>query len=278
MFDYTKAIYRKTKKDLDLALSIFQFGTQVLYIAYLIYLVFSANNSIWYLHLCLLIICIPFLIFDLITTKNIKEIKNEKISIFGKKRHKEKLSKARNKRKNVVRLKFYTSHTIKIFVLASSFYPIITSPSSVHPLSIMCTTVMVLLWILQIVFEVLKLVLEGRGELFMEALQADVEFVTKPANAVKNAFKKLTGQEVEADEGPSSDRIYLDKIVAAERDAKSKEKAAKKSERYERLSNWLDGHLPKFRSKQKVQDEIAKNEDLMSDNTAESMTVEEEKV
>jgi hypothetical protein len=278
MFDYTKAIYRKTKKDLDLALSIFQFGTQVLYIAYLIYLVFSANNSIWYLHLCLLIICIPFLIFDLITTKNIKEIKNEKISIFGKKRHKEKLSKARNKRKNVLRLKFYTSHTIKIFVLASSLYRIITSPSSVHPLSIMCTTVMVLLWILQIIFEVLKLVLEGRGELFMEALQADVEFVTKPANAVKNAFKKLTGQEVEPKKEKSKDRIYLDGLVDQGRDEKEKAKVAKKAERSEKLSSWLDSHLPRFGAKRNVKNEEPVINELPPALPSEIEESEEEKV
>lgn len=256
MLDYTRAIFEKTRKDLNTALTLFQFGTQILYIAYLIYLVVKPN-SIWYLHLILLIISAAFLVFDIVTAKNIRAIKSEKISFFKKRMRNERLSRAKQNRKNVARIKFYSSHVIKIFVLASAFYPIIVSPASVHPLSIMCTTAMVLLWIIQIVFEVLKLILEGRGELFMEALRADVEFVSKPVSVVKNTFNKIIGREVETEEAPTKDRVYLDKLVEKNKNERASEKASARAEKKERLSDWFDKHFPK-RSKE-AKETVAEN-------------------
>lgn len=245
MLDYTLAVFNKTKRELETALTAYQFGTQIIYIAYLLYLMIVPNN-IWYLHLSLLIVSGAFLAFDIVTTKEIKSIRSEKISLLGKRRHNARLAQAKKHRSNVKRIKFYTSHFIKLFVLASAFYPIIVSPDTVHPLSIMATTVMVLLWILQIIFEVLKLVLEGRGELFIEALHADVEFVTKPVNAVKDTFKRILGKEVEEAPEPTKERVYLDKLVSGIREEKSAKKAEAKEARSEKLASWADKHLSKI--------------------------------
>ena len=260
MLDYTRAIFDKTRKELNTALALFQFGTQAIYIAYLFYLVI-AKNTIWYLHLALLLISIAFLVFDIVTTKNIRSIKNEKFSIFGKRKHNKKLALAKQKRKNVVRIKFYVSHVIKIFVLASAFYPIVVAPESVHPLSIMCTTAMVLLWIIQIVFEVLKLILEGRGELFMEALHADMEFVTKPVSNVKNAFNKIMGREVAEEEAPTKERVYLDELVQAAKDKKSELKEAVKAQRKEKRDAWIGNHFPK---KKRVNETVTETDESLA--------------
>ena len=245
MFDYTKTIFNKTMKDFDLALTLYRFGTQIIYIAYLIYILFVPNN-IWYLHLALLIISTAFFVFDIVTTKEIKALKREKISFFGKRKHNEKLARAKKRRSDVTRVKFYASHVIKLFVLASTFYPIIVAPNTVHPLSIMGTTVMVLLWIMQVILEVLRIVLEGRGEMFMEAFNADIEFVTKPVNSVKNTFKKIIGHDVEEEEAPTKQRIYLDKLVESARAEKNNEKAAAKAEKSEKISSWLDNQISKI--------------------------------
>lgn len=254
MLDYTRAIISKTAKDVETAFTVFHFGTQILYIAYLAYLIFTPNK-IWYLHLALLLISAAFLAYDIIATKNITALKREKLSIFKKKTHKARISQAKQQKAKIQKMKFYLSHSIKLFVLASAFYPIIVMPDTVHPLSIMCTTVMVLLWILLVVFEVLKIMLEGRLELFTEALQADVEFVTKPVSAVKDTFKKIMGKEVEEKPAPTQDRLYLDKLVASARDEKSAKKAEAKATRSEKLSSWLDTHLTKLTSKRTAKDE-----------------------
>ena len=262
MFDYSRAIFDKTKKDLDIALTIYRFGIQILYISYLIYLLFTPNK-IWYLHLALLAISTAFFVFDIVTTKAIKAIKAEKVSRFAKRAKSERLARAKKRRSDIKKIKFYTSHFIKIFVLASAFYPIIVAPTTVHPLSIMCTTVMVLLWILQIIFEILKLVLEGRGELFMEALHADVEFITKPVGFVKDTFNKLRGKEVEEKPEPTKERKYLDGLVQSIKDEKAAKKAEEKSQKSEKLSSWLDSHLSKITAKRgaKEADETETSED-----------------
>lgn len=256
MLDYTRAIINKTVKDVETAFTVFHFGTQILYIAYLAYLIFT-KNKIWYLHLALLLISAAFLAYDIIATKNITELKKEKISIFKKRKHKARISQAKQQKARIQKIKFYLSHSIKLFVLASAFYPIIVMPDTVHPLSIMCTTVMVLLWILLVVFEVLKIMLEGRVDLFTEALQADVEFVTKPLSLVKDTFKKIMRKEVEEKPEPTQDRLYLDKLVASARDEKSAKKAEAKATKSEKLSSWLDGHLSKLTAKRAANEQPA---------------------
>ena len=151
-------------------------------------------------------------------------------------------------------------------MLASAFYPIIVAPETVHPLSIMCTTVMVLLWVLRVVLEVIKIVLTGRTELFMEALSADVEFVTKPVNAVKDTFKKLMGKEVEEKSEPSKDRHYLDGLVKNAKDEKSAKKAEEKAAKGEKLSAWLDTHLSKLTAKRSARSSSAKTEAIDADD------------
>ena len=242
MFNYTKAFLKKTKNDLDTALTVFQFGTQILYIAYLIYLLSTLSN-IWYLHLTLLVISTAFLVFDLITTNNIRSIRTSRFSIFGIWHRQEKIYRAKRKRNSIRKIKFCTSHVIKLLVLSSALYPIIAHPYSVHPFSIVCTTVMALVWILQIVFEVLRVMLEGKFDLFLEALHADGEIISKPVNAVKNTFRKFMGKDIEDAPEPTKERKYLDELVENDKSAKTeKKREAKKSKK---LSDWFNNHMHK---------------------------------
>ena len=167
MLDYTRVLLNKTVKDVSNAVSIFHFGMQIVYIAYLTYLLFTPNK-IWYLHLSLLAISIAFFIYDVISSKTIIAIKKEKPKRSGKKLHKQRLLNAKQNKAQITKIKFYSAHVIKLFVLASAFYPIIVAPDTVHPLSIMCTTVMVLLWILLVMLEVVKIMFEARKDMFME--------------------------------------------------------------------------------------------------------------
>ena len=265
MLDYTKAIFSKTKRDLDTALTFFQLGTQILYIVYLVCILFT-QSKIWYLYLSLLIVSSAFFIFDIITRSGIKSLKELGIPIFGSNEHKEKLQRAKRKRSSIRKIKFYLSHTLKLLVLASSLYPIIASPYNVHPIHIICATVMMLLWIMQIVLEIMRLLFEGRLELFYEAMHADIEFITKPVNSVKNAFKRFVGKEVEEPMAPTKERIYLDGLVEERREEKAAAKRAAKMQketeneepktRKERLSDWLETHLQvRNRNKPVVEEE-----------------------
>lgn len=271
MFDYTRTLFNKTLKDVTTAFSIFHFGTQIIYIAYLGYLLLMPNN-IWYLHLALLAISITFFVYDIVSSRGILAIKNEKPNRAGKRLHSRRLKLARQKKATVTKIKFYVSHSIKLFVLASALYPIIVAPDTVHPLSIMCTTVMVLLWILLVLFEIAKIMLEGRKDLFLEAMQADIEFVTKPVNAVKKFF----GKDVEERAEPTKERAYLDGLVKVVRDERVQKKAEEKLAKKEKRSAWLNSHLPKRRHKKNASspsddslDEATATETLMLETTEE---------
>jgi hypothetical protein len=252
MLDYTKAIFSKTKKDLDTALTFFQLGTQILYLIYLSCILFT-QSEIWYLYLSLLIVSGAFFIFDITTRSGIKSLKELGIPIFGSNEHKKKLQQAKKKRNNIRKIKFYLSHTLKLAVLTSSLYPIIASPYNVHPIHIICSTVMILLWIMQIVLEIMRLIFEGRLELFYEAMHADIEFITKPVNSVKNAFKRLVGKEVEEPMEPTKERVYLDGLVEERKAEKAAAKKAAKAEmedegeepktKKERISDWLESRI-----------------------------------
>ena len=250
MLDYTRTIFDKTKKDLDAALTVFRFGTQAIYIAYLIFMLF-VPNGIWYIYLPLLIISAAFFTFDIVTATSIRSIKGMKSSLFGSKEKKEKLQRTRRKRSNIRKVKFYVSHSLKLLILSSSLYPIIAFPYSVHPMHVICATVMAFLWILQIVFEVLRFILENRFDLFIEAIHADLEIVTKPVNTVKNTFKRIIGKDVEEPAEPSKERVYLDELVEQRKSERANERSEEKSEKKEKVSEWLEAHIPAFRRKAK---------------------------
>ena len=86
----------KTRNDVDTAITVFRFGTQIIYIAYLIYLLITMS-SIWYLHLALFVISVAFLIFDLVTTNVISELRDAKKTLFSGKSRRVKLYAAKQK-------------------------------------------------------------------------------------------------------------------------------------------------------------------------------------
>ena len=186
MFNNTKCIIERTKRDIENLVTLFQFGTQIIFILYQTVMLFTASN-IWYLHLSLLIISLAFLIFDIIITKDIKRVKRTRLSIFRLKEHNAELKELRAQRGNVNRVKCYASHTIKALVLGTALFSIITAPDTVHPLSIIGTTVMTIAWLAQLVLEVAKRIFFGRLDAFKEALQADIEAITAPITRARDA-------------------------------------------------------------------------------------------
>lgn len=228
MLKHTRKLINETINDFRSIRTFFSYATQVIYIIYLIYLLITPN-AIWYIHLTLLVISIPFFIYDIISTNNINRIRKEKPRFwrfFKKRKYKKVISDAKKSKAKIGRIKFYTSHVLKLIVLATAFYPIIVSPDSVHPLSIIGTTIMAIIWLLYLVLEVLILIIEKRCEMFKEALSTDVEFITKPVNAVKNTFKRIIGED-------------------GEKEGKTTEKHS------ENITDWLETRISKFKYKSK---------------------------
>lgn len=227
MFDYTKAIFNKTMSDLKLFAKVWTLGTLGVYIAYLIYAL-AAQSGFLAANIILLILSVAYFVFNLILIiKGSELLKSRKR--FAKKTYK------------------YSKYVINSVTLITALYSIWLTPDNVHPFKLLITVFMTIMLVVQIALEVSVTIVEKRFNMFIEAFNADIEFVTKPVNTVKNVFKKITGQEVEPEKEHSKDRIYLDDLMEQERKIKSQQKADAKAERNEKISSWLDSRISKLK-------------------------------
>ncbi len=189
MLNNTRGVIEKTKKDIDRAVTLFQFGTQIIFILYQGIILFT-DSKIWYLHLALFIISLAFLVFDIVITRDIKRVKGTKFSIFRAREQRAELKELRTQKSRVERVKNYISHIIKALVIGTAIYAIVTAPDTVHPLSVIGATLMTVSWIVQALLEVAKHIVIARLDSFKEALAEDFEFVTRSIDKIKKIFGK----------------------------------------------------------------------------------------
>lgn len=231
MFDYTKAVFSKTLSDLKLFEKIWSISTLEVYIAYLIYAI-ASGTGILIANIVLLTLSSLYFVFYLVMTVKGSEL-------------------LKSKRKLIKKTYKYSKYIINAATLATVLYAIARSPYNVHPFKLIVTFFMTMLLLIQFVLEISIAIIEKRFNMFLEAFRADVEFVTKPVNTVKNVFKRITGQEVQPEEEHSKDRVYLDSLVQKKRDEKSSEKTSDRSVRKEKISSWLDSRISKISIKRK---------------------------
>ena len=235
MFDYTKAIFNKTMSDLRLFAKIWTLGTLGVYIAYLLYATISTSEFLA-ANIVLLVLTVAYFVFNLILiTKGSELLKARK-----------RLAKRAYK---------YSKYVINSVTLITALCSIWLNPYDVHPFKLLITVFMAIMLVVQLALEVSVTIVEKRFNMFIEAFNADIEFVTKPVNTVKNVFKKITGQEVAPEKSPSKDRVYLDELIEQERDAKSMQRAAAKAEKSEKISAWLDNRISKLKGNRKQKEE-----------------------
>lgn len=212
MLDYTVVAAQKTVNDVKKLSFIFTLLTQALYIDYLIYAVITKLGHLW-INIPLLVISGAYFVFFLVANgkrgKKIKEVKRGAKHAY-----------------KVVRI------TAASFNLAVLLYSIYAFPAEVKPISIVFATLMTLIWVLGLVTELVSVFFEKRMKLFITALKADLEIVTKPINTAQNFVRKIRGEEAcELSEEPTRERKILDEAVAARRS----ERLNKKRERAERF-------------------------------------------
>ncbi len=202
MLDYTSALLEKTWNDIKRFFYAWNFGTQLLYILYLLYaLIFK--TGFWFINAPMLFVCTAYFIFFLYCTRNkTKKILEQRVKTLYK------------------RCKLL----INAFSLAIAIYGIYFATIEVNPFSAILTSFMLIGWILGVVFQIIEHIVEKYKALFKEAFKADTEFISKPSNFIK----KLVGKEVEEKQEPTKQRIFLDKVVAERKAKKQKEKEKKK--------------------------------------------------
>ena len=246
MFKHTGKLTVRTFKDISKIFTLISFIrsfrvsciTQVVYMLYLVYMLVTAN-LIWYIYLTLLLISISFFIYNIISYNRINRLEKNKPSfwrIIKRYKHNKIISDAKKSKKKIERINFYISHILKFIIFATSFCQILISPNSVHPISMILTTIFAIIWLIEIVLDVLRLIIEKRLKMLKEAFSADMEFITKPVNAVKNTVKSIIGKEVD-------------------------EKNSSNEERSESITDWLDARISKLKRNTKTEASVSVDDD-----------------
>ena len=225
MFEYTKAAFKKIIDDfrkIDLARSIL---TQLLYIAYLIYVI-CIRSGVLPLNIALLSLATAYFLFFLYVKA--RSVKKEL-------------------KKLVKKIYKWCKRLIKLVNLSIVIYGLSITASHFTAPSVILAALMIVGWVLEILFEVVLQFFIGKAKFILEGMEADYKNATKPVKSVKNFFKKLTGKKVEEEPAPSKNREILDKMVAKERREKENERAEKRGKAF----LWLQDKVPFFAPKNK---------------------------
>lgn len=221
MLDYTKAAIRQTLSDLKKTNYIRNVATQIIYIAYLIY-VLIVQTGFLAANIVLLVLSAAYLAFFLIVTDAGKDPDGKKF---------------KDLKKNGATVFVWSKRAIRLVTLGMTVYGICTTLERVTPFSIVLTAMMIVGWILQIVFEILIKILTNRVQFILEGLEADLDSLLKPVKTVGNFFKKMTGQEVEALKEPTKNQLKLkEKVEAYRAERKEKLEQAKERRKQEKLN------------------------------------------
>lgn len=192
MFKYTRTAIDIIISDIKKFSTIFNYGSLIFTSAYFIYaLVTKTGNFI--ANIILASLFVGYTIFYFITKS--MEMKTAK--------------------KIVKRSYKWIKIVIKTFTLGAMIYGIYITTTNVTPISIILATLMIILYVLQILLELACEIVEDKKDLLVEAVAKDMEIVTKPVSAVGNFVKRIKGEEVVIEEKePSRELKILEKRMA----------------------------------------------------------------
>ena len=192
MFKYTRTAIDIIISDIKKFSTIFNYGSLIFTSAYFIYaLVTKTGNFI--ANIILASLFVGYTIFYFITRS--MEMKTAK--------------------KVVKRSYKWIKIVIKTFTLGAMIYGIYITTTNVTPISIILATLMIILYVLQILLELACEIVEDKKDLLVEAVAKDMEIVTRPVSAVGNFVKRIKGEEVVIEEKePSRELKILEKRMA----------------------------------------------------------------
>ena len=186
MFKYTRTAIDIIISDIKKFSTIFNYGSLIFTSAYFIYaLVTKTGNFI--ANIILASLFVGYTIFYFITKS--MEMKTAK--------------------KIVKRSYKWIKIVIKTFTLGAMIYGIYITTTNVTPISIILATLMIILYVLQILLELACEIVEDKKDLLVEAVAKDMEIVTRPVSAVGNFVKRIKGEEVVIEEKEPSRELKI---------------------------------------------------------------------
>lgn len=221
MFKYTRASIDAIIDDVKKYCNTFKYVSLLVTIGLFTYASIMKYGYFW-VNIGLLIFFVLYGLFELVTfNKNFRAAK-----------------------KLVRRTYRWTKIAINTISLAGVVYGVYMANNSSSAITIILTTLMIILWVLQVLFEIVLEICENRKDLVIDAWNEDInvmkdgvqnvkDTVMKPINSVNNFIKKVRGEEIEEPEEPKERKKNknirrLDEIIEQKRIRKEKAKAKTK--------------------------------------------------
>lgn len=183
MLEYTKVVINQTIDDVKKISLIFNFSTQAIYIAYLIYTL-CAGVGLIYVNIPLLVISVAYMAFSVIMEKKTQNKRAIKLKSRAKETYK------------------VAKYIILVPTLITSVITLATLKSDHITFSLFFTIMMVLSYVSSVLMLIITKSVENRFELFMVAIKADME----PVMNAYNTFKKFKGERVEEESFDSAEK------------------------------------------------------------------------
>lgn len=221
-FQYTKEAINLLIQTAKKVLFWIAFFTQCLTIVYLIYtLIVHSGNIV--INTTLLIVSIFAFFYFLHTVQ----------------------SEAKQRNGNAVKhILSFSKLLIKLFNLGIIIYGFYTAASTVSPISIIITVFMILFWIIQIIIEILTILIVYVKNFVLEAIDADLNSLTRPFTSTGNFFRRLAGKEVKPTAEPSSVQQKLAKRIQEKKEKKKQEKLQAKMQKKQDKKAAKHNHTP----------------------------------
>lgn len=226
MFKYTIATFGKIVEDFKRCVSFFKNVSLFFTSVYFIYALINKTGN-FYANIVLATLFVAYTIFEIATRgKNMKST-----------------------RKTVKKGYKWTKILIKAFTVGAMLYGFYTATAQATPISIILATLMVILWVLQLLFLIICNVIESKYELFKVAIKEDVKRL-KPFG--KKDDEEKPKEIVMLDE--QIERVEKEKQEkrAQKREEKRTQKREKRAERKEKIKK-------AFTKKSKKKDNVQAN-------------------
>ena len=200
MFKYTKAAINKTIDDIKLLINVISYITIAISFGYYVYCLI-VNKGYLVFNIILLTLLLINFVFNFVVNKKYKKIK--------------KVIKRSSK---IIKL------SINATTLALSIIGIITPQKDVTPITIIITTLLIIMFVVNIILTIVTMIVEDKIEFIMLAFKKDTDVKSK----ISGVFKK---QENEYDVVVNKLDGYIEDKKELKRIKKLKEKQKRKEEK-----------------------------------------------
>ena len=226
MLDHTRAALEKIKRDITVFSRIYTVVLQSVVLIYftaalLLHKGYFAVNAVG------LSVTLFYLVFYLVTIRSSGRV-------------------ALGRRRRVKRIVKLIKLSLSAFTLAAILYSVFTASfaegEGVTPFTVVTLPILLIVWVLQLIIEVLKYYISAELDLFADGMKMDAEKVSAPINALKNRvhrfFDEKTAPPAEIDE---KNREMLTERVNEKRERRRQMRRARRASRIRVLRKMLFG-------------------------------------